>query len=126
MKTAQLGTLGRFLFAIPFGILGINHFIMSDYYLGMLTSFIPGMGFSIFLVGIALVSSSVLIIINRWVKASCWTLAVLLLLFIAFIHIPNLFDKERHLIAIIELMKDTALMGGALMIAGMVPNDKEL
>ncbi len=37
----KLTTIGRILFAVPFALFGINHFLMLDYYLGMLTSFIP-------------------------------------------------------------------------------------
>jgi uncharacterized membrane protein len=37
----KITTIGRILFAIPFALFGINHFLMTDYYLGMLTSFIP-------------------------------------------------------------------------------------
>ena len=117
MKT--LSTLGRILFAIPFGVLGINHFIMKDYYLGLLTSFIPGMGFSIFLVGLFLIGAAVSIILNKYIRVSCILLAVLLAIFIITIHIPNLSVEANKTIALIEIMKDTALLGGALMIAGM-------
>ena len=117
----KLSTLGRILFALPFGILGLNHFIMRDFYMGQVTTFIPGLGFSIFLIGLALITASVAIITNKFVQVACLSLAVLLLLFIATIHIPGLFDadKAKSTMALIELMKDTGLMGGALLIAGL-------
>ena len=121
----RLTTIGRILFALPFGILGINHFIMKEFYIMMVTSFIPSMGFSIFLVGLALIAASISIMMNKMVKVSCWTLASLLIIFILFIHIPNLFDPATRTIAVIELMKDTALLGGSLMIAGMTQEAKE-
>lgn len=115
----KLTTIGRILFALPFGILGINHFVMKDFYLGLLTSFIPGMGFTIFLVGLALIGTSISIIANKYIKVSCIILAGLLALFILTIHIPNLAVPDKSTIALIDLFKDTALLGGALMIAGM-------
>jgi putative oxidoreductase len=115
----QLTTIGRILFALPFGLLGINHFIMKNFYLMMVTSVIPFMGFSVLLVGLILIIASISIILNKMVQISCWTLASLLLLFIIFIHIPNLFNEATQTIGLIELMKDTALLGGSLMIAGM-------
>jgi putative oxidoreductase len=115
----KLTSIGRILFAVPFGILGLNHFFMTDFYLGMLTSFIPGMGFSIFIVGLVLIAASVCIIINKYVVLACLSLAALLFLFILTIHIPNLFIPEKTTIAMIELMKDTALLGGALLLAGL-------
>ncbi len=121
----QLTTIGRILFALPFGLLGINHFIMKNFYLMMVTSVIPFMGFSVLLVGLLLIVASVCIMFNKMVQLSCWTLASLLLMFIVFIHIPNLFNEANQTIALIELMKDTALLGGSLMIAGMSNKSKE-
>ena len=115
----NISTAGRVLFGIPFGILGLNHFFMKDFYLMSVTSIIPGMGFSILLVGLALIVASVFIIMNKYVRVACFSLALLLLLFIITIHIPNIFVKANSTFAMIELMKDTALMGGALMIAGL-------
>ncbi len=111
-------TIGRILFALPFGIIGLNHFFMYDVFAGMVTSFIPGAGFSVILTGIALVAASISIISNKYIVLSCSLLASLLLIFIATIHIPNLFIKERSVFALIELLKDTGLAGGALMIVG--------
>jgi putative oxidoreductase len=55
-------TIGRILFALPFGIIGLNHFLMYDYYLGMISSFIPGGGFTILLIGFCLIAASISII----------------------------------------------------------------
>ena len=58
----KITTLGRILFAIPFALFGINHFLMMDYYLGMLTSFIPLGAYTIILTGIMLIAASISII----------------------------------------------------------------
>lgn len=117
----HLTTIGRILFALPFGILGLNHFFMTSYYAGTATTFIPGGGVTVILTGIALIAASISIIAKKFIQLSCLLLALLLLVFICMIHIPQLFspDKTIGTVAMIELFKDTALMGGALMIAGM-------
>ncbi len=122
----HLTTIGRILFAIPFGILGLNHFFMYSYYAGIATSFIEGGGFTVILIGLALIAASVAIIIKKFIRLSCLLLALLLLAFIVLIHIPQLFSADKIIatVAMVELFKDTALMGGALMIAGMY--DKQL
>jgi uncharacterized membrane protein len=117
MMNTKLTAIGRILFALPFGILGLNHFFMKSFYLGMVSTFIPGSGFGILLVGAVLIAASVSILLNKMVKQACWTLSVLLFLFIVTIHIPNLFISDNFTITIIELMKDTGLLGGALVIA---------
>lgn len=120
-----LNTAGRILYALPFGIFGINHFIMKDFYLGELTSFIPFGGYMILLTGVLLVATSLSILTKKYIWISTLTLAVMLLLFIATIHIPQLFDEDKKMIALIALLKDISLMGGSLMIAGMTANEKK-
>jgi len=121
----QLGTLGRILFAIPFGIIGLNHFFMVDFFSGMLTSFIPGGGFTILFTGFLLIAASVSIMFKRYVTLSCLLLSIMLLIFILTIHIPQLFDPLKAQVAFMQLLKDTALMGGALMIAHIYQPEKD-
>jgi len=115
----KITTIGRILFAIPFAIFGINHFLMTDYYLGMLTSFIPLGAYTIILTGIMLIVASISIITKKFVKFSTIMLAILLFVFIITIHIPQLFTGSDKTLTIIALLKDISLMGGSLMIAGI-------
>ena len=115
----QLAPLGRILFALPFAVFGINHLVMMDFYLGMLTSFIPLGAYTIILTGLIMIAVSISIITKKFIRLSTLILAGLLLIFILTIHIPHLLaegtDKTPILIA---LLKDISLMGGSLMIAG--------
>jgi putative oxidoreductase len=130
----HLTTIGRILFALPFGILGLNHFLMKSYYLGMVSTFIPGGGYTIIITGIALIVACISIIAKKYIQLSCLLLALLLLIFILTIHVPGLFDSTEVTIlamktkfstlAFIELVKDVSLMGGALMIAGIYREEK--
>jgi uncharacterized membrane protein YphA (DoxX/SURF4 family) len=115
----NISTIGRILFALPFAIFGINHFIMMDYYLGMLTSFIPRTGYIMIFTGILLIAASISIITKKFVRISTILLAFLLLVFIVTIHIPHLISGENTTPVLIALLKDISLMGGALMIAGI-------
>lgn len=118
-------TIGRILFALPFAIFGINHFLMTDYYVGMLTSFVPRGAYSIILVGIMLIAASVSIISKKYVRLSTILLACLLLIFILTIHIPHLIHDSDKTTTIIALLKDISLMGGSLMIAGIYSNNEK-
>jgi putative oxidoreductase len=122
----NLYVIGRILFAIPFGIFGVNHFLMTDVFAGMLSSFVPGGGFTVLLTGIALIAVCVSILINKYIKLSCLLLAALLLIFILLIHIPQLFDVTKSMMALQNLLKDTSLMGAALMIAGIYGNKESV
>jgi|SRR5665648_412081 len=121
----KITTLGRVLFAVPFALFGINHFLMTDYYLGMLTSFIPLGAYTIILTGIMLIVASISIITKKFVKFSTLMLAILLFIFILTIHIPHLLNNTDKTVTIIALLKDISLMGGSLMIAGIYSEEEE-
>ncbi len=121
----NLSAIGRILFAIPFFIFGINHFLMLDYYVGMLTSFIPLGPYTIILTGVVMIIASISIITRKYIVQSTLTLATLLLLFIVTIHIPHLLDGSDRTVTLIALLKDISLLGGSLMIAGMNIENKK-
>ena len=121
----KLSIIGRILFGIPFAIFGINHFLMMDYYMGMLTSFIPRTGYIMILTGIMLIAASISIITKKFLKLSTIMLAILLFLFIVTIHIPHLVHGTDTTATLIALLKDISLMGGSLMIAGMSSEKEE-
>jgi len=122
----KITTIGRILFALPFAAMGINHFVMMDYYLGTLTSFIPKTAFVMILTGIMLIAASISIITKKLVKLSTILLAILLFIFIITIHIPHLINGVDTTATLIALLKDISLMGGSLMIAGMYHENEQL
>ena len=114
----NLATIGRILFALPFAVFGINHFLMMDYYVGMLTSFIPLGGYTVILTGLVMIGVSVSIITKKYIRLSTLILAGLLLVFILTIHLPHLIGGTEKVTTLIALLKDISLMGGSLMISG--------
>jgi len=122
----KIATIGRILFALPFAAFGINHFLMMDYYLGTLTSFIPRTAFVMILTGILLIAASISIITGKLVKLSTILLAILLFIFIVTIHVPHLIHGVDTTTTLIALLKDISLMGGSLMIAGIYTENGKL
>jgi len=123
MKNISL--TGRILYALPFAILGLNHYLMVDYYTGMLSSFIPGGVYTVFLTGFLMIAAAVFIILRKFVKAATLTLAILLALYILTIHIPHLFIGDFELAQVLmPMLKDVSLLGGSLLILSMCNNEK--
>jgi uncharacterized membrane protein YphA (DoxX/SURF4 family) len=98
---------------------------MLDYYLGMLTSFVPLGAYTIILTGIMLIAASISIITKILVKFSTLMLSILLLFFILTIHVPHLLGDADKTITIIALLKDISLMGGSLMISGIYSEEEK-
>lgn len=129
----KITDIGRILFAIPFAIFGINHFLNWEMLALMYNSFIPMGVFTNFIVGVALIAAAVSIIFKKNIRLSCISLAILLFIFIVSIHIPQLFFDVKpnkldsnfaSILAANNMIKDIALMGGALMIVGLYPPEK--
>ena len=120
----KITTIGRILFAFPFAFFGINHFVMMDYYMGMLTSFIPQTAFVMVMTGVMLIAASISIITRKFVRLSTFLLAALLFIFIVAIHIPHLAKGVDTTVTLLTMLKDISLMGGSLMIAGIYSDDK--
>jgi putative oxidoreductase len=125
--------IGRVIFAIPFAVFGINHFINSDSLAGLYNTFIPLLPFTNFIVGVALLAAAVSIILNRYVRLSCLLLAALLFIFIITIHVPQLFynyapevlkNDFGKMLIITNLLKDVALMGASIIIASLTNEGK--
>lgn len=115
----NLRPIGRILFVIPFLFFGINHFIeVFQGYEPQYNTFIPLGPFTIILTGIILSAASIGIMFKKFVRISAVALAVLLFLFIATIHVPSLFADPTDKIAMINLFKDIALLGGSIWIVG--------
>jgi putative oxidoreductase len=113
----QLALAGRILFAIPIAVIGMTHFLLTPEFLTKLEhSLIPGSIYTILLSGAMLILASILIALNKYVKAACYWLAGMLFVIITTIHIPNLFYPELFNNALMEILQDTALLGAALMI----------
>jgi len=115
----QLRKIGRIIFALPIGVFGLNHLFTGGNMAGMVPSFIPGDVFWIYFTGIALLAAAISIIIGRLTHLASLLLALLLLIFVLTMHIPSLMSDSGGHSAMINLLKDIALIGSSLLIAGV-------
>lgn len=118
----NLTTFGRIIFAIPFAVFGINHFVYGKDMAGMVPAYVPGGVIWIYLIGAALLAAGIAILINRKARLAAILLALLLLVFIVTIHIPGLSNPQMMQMSMTNLLKDAGLLGGALVVAGTAKN----
>lgn len=116
------GKLGRALYALPFGVFGVLHLLMAKDMTMMVPSFIPGGILWVYLTGAALIAACISILINRVAQTASLCLAALLAIFIVTIHVPGLMDVSTQKMAMSALLKDMALCGAALVMAGVSKN----
>ncbi|MGF1669398.1 MAG: DoxX family protein [Balneolaceae bacterium] len=114
-------TFARWLYAIPFGIFGLMHFMAAGDMAGMVP--LPGGIFWVYLTGAALIAASVSFIIEKQTRLAGLLLALMLAIFAFTIHLPSLMGGDQ--MAMSSMLKDLALAGAALFIAGQYGDSSE-
>lgn len=108
-------TLGRILYALPFGIFGLFHFMNASQMQGMVP--FPPQIVWVYVTGAALLAACISIVINKKAKLASLLLGIMLLIFVLAIHLPNALGGDHAAVA--NLLKDAALAGAAFVIAGI-------
>jgi len=116
-------TIARILFALPFGVFGLFHFMGAKDMAGMVP--IPGGVIWIYITGTAMLVASIAIITKKMAKFASLGLALLLLTYIVTIHIPGLGNEATMQMSMMSLLKDMGLMGGALTYAGLLNSNNQ-
>ena len=107
---------GKYIFAIPFAVFGILHFMNA----GAMAPMAFGISALVYLTGVALIAAAVSIFIGKYDKLAAVLLALMLLILAFVVHAPNGASQFG------DVLKNISLAGGALMYAGGFSKDKSL
>jgi uncharacterized membrane protein len=91
---------------------GIYHFLQPKNLIVYVPDFIPGGILWVYLVGVAFVLAGIAFIAHKQVKIAGYMLALLLIIFVLSIHLPNFLgaaDADMKSVAFVSILKDTAL-----------------
>lgn len=113
----NLKNVGRIVFAVPFAIFGMMHFMAAGDMAGMVPAWVPGGVFWVYVTGMALIAAAISIISKKQIYLVSVLLAVLLGVFVMTIHLPAVLGGDQ--MAMGGMLKDISLAGGALLIAGL-------
>jgi len=114
---SNLKNIGRIMFAVPFALFGMMHFMAAGDMAGMVPAWVPGGVFWVYVIGLALIAATVSLITKKHIYLASLLLAFLLIIFVLTIHLPSMMGGNQ--MAMSGLLKDTSLAGGALLIAGL-------
>ena len=120
MNQHIISRIAIYLLAVVMIVFGIYHFRHPKELLIYIPAFVPGGIIWVYFVGGAFVLAALAFITNRLVGLAGYLLAVLLLIFVLTVHLPNYLhsgDQDMRQIALVNLLKDTALAAFALYIA---------
>jgi uncharacterized membrane protein len=109
---------GRFAFAPPLGIIGVQHFLYATFLATLVPAWIPAPLFWAYLVGAALIAGSVSVLDGALGRAAAGLLALMFALFVAFVHLPRVLDKPADGNEWTSLLVALAMAGAAAAVAG--------
>ena len=115
-----ISRIAIYILAIVLILFGLFHFLYPRDLLVYVPTSLPGGITWAYLVGVAFMLVGISFITNQFVKVTGYILFVLLVFFILTMHVPNYThagDKEMRQLALINILKDTAIAGFALHIA---------
>ena len=113
-----IGFVGRVIYGLSFLLLGVINIANADTMSVMVPSFVPGGVIWIYVTGVAMIVAALAIITGKQGREACFGIALMLLIFVLLIHLPGLTNPQTPVTNMMSLLKDIALMGGALVIAG--------
>ncbi|MDG5767462.1 hypothetical protein QA596_08310 [Balneolales bacterium ANBcel1] len=119
MENNTIQKTGIWLFALLVLSIGIFHFADATRLSEMMPAFIPGSIFWMYGIGLAMVIASVAILINAKAKLACHLIAVMLVLLVAVVHLPDAIGKMSLAPG---LLKDTALASALLLFSTAFKN----
>jgi uncharacterized membrane protein len=110
--------LGRFLFALPLVVFGIQHFLYARFIATLVPSWIPGHLFWAYLVGVAFIAAALSIATQMRAHLAATWLGIMFLLWVLVLHLPRVaavpHNGDEWTSAFIAL----AMSGGAFLVAG--------
>jgi uncharacterized membrane protein len=110
--------LGSVFEAVALCIFAAEHFLAARALSSAVPRWMPGPLFWTYFVGSALLAAAVSFIAWRYVRWSAFLLAVLFLIFVATIHLPNLQKHLHERLFWTLTFREAAFGGGAMVLAG--------
>ncbi len=110
-------SLGKYLYAIPFAIFGLFHFMNAGAMAGMAF----GSSILVYITGIALIAAAVSMLIGKYDKLAATLLGFMLLLFVFLVHFKGAMAGDQA--ATGNVLKDLMLAGAAWIYAKNAAKD---
>jgi putative oxidoreductase len=117
-------SLGRWLFAIPFAIFGLFHFMNAEGMAGMVPDYMPAKSVLVYLSGAGLIAASVSMVTGKYDKLATTLLAIFLLMMVGLMHLQGAMSNNAASMSM--LLKDISLAGAAMMYAYNYATDRSI
>jgi len=107
----NLFPIGKYLFATVFLVFGALHLMNAGAMAEMVPSMFPGGILLVYITGLAMIGYAAAIYTGRYAKLASQLLALMLIIFVLTIHLPNAMAGNPG-----QMLKDLGLAAGALIL----------
>jgi uncharacterized membrane protein YphA (DoxX/SURF4 family) len=118
MGLDKLVAVGRVLFAAPLAAFGAEHLVLGKVIIGAVPVWMPARLLWVYFVGIALIAAAFSLALKIRVRLTATLLAIMFLLFVLMIHLPNAVTQVHDRIIWNVALRDLSFGAGALALAG--------
>jgi hypothetical protein len=91
-----LAEIGRFLFAAPLVVFGVQHWMYARFVAGLVPAWIPGHLFWAYGVGAAFIASAVAIATRTFARLAATCLGIMFFLWVVVLHLPRSFAAAEN------------------------------
>ena len=115
---SQLGfRVGQLLFASALGVFGVLHFLFAQFVATLVPAWIPGHLFWAYFVGVAFLTTSLSLVLGRWVGLASGLLGLMFSLWLLLLHGPRVASKPAEEAEWTSLFVAMAMSGAAYSMA---------
>ena len=114
----KIVVLSNLCFAVPLAVFGAEHLSGARFIMLGVPSYMPWPLFWAYFVGFALLAASLSIATKIQVRWSGLLFGIMMLLFVAMVHIPRVLDSPRDRIAWTIVIREMSFAGGGWILAG--------
>lgn len=109
----KLIALARVFFAAPLALFGAEHFAAARAISQVVPPWMPGRLFWTYFVGLCLIAAALSLVLGKCVRLTATLLAIMFLLFVALIHLPNVAANPKNRFIWAVAVRDLTFAVGA-------------
>jgi uncharacterized membrane protein len=113
----RLANAGRYLFAFPLAVFGVQHFLYSRFVATLVPAWIPWRWFWAVFVGVAFIAASIGIAAKVQARVAAALMGVMFFLFVVLVHLPRVVANPHNNDEITSALVAAAMFGASFVAA---------
>lgn len=114
----KIAALSNLCFAVPLAVFGALHLFGPELVMDLVPEYMPWHSFWVYFIGCALIAASLSIVTGIWVRWAGLLFGIMMVLFVAMIHLPGAMDQPYDRFGWIIVIREMSFGGAGWIIAG--------